>query len=348
MIKQKARWAITVSGALMLVLACALFLPPEPPVVKGRVADFPHDLHASDEVGLDCEECHLDAETEAYAGMPTLDMCWLCHEESTELDKPLQLQLAGFILPGDEEATWSKVTYSAVESNFSHKEHLESGAECLDCHDGVDQSKRVSWSWKSSMGDCVSCHEHDSGAAPVEDCVACHAEIDQTTLPANHDGGWTRVHGILTLDGPENPDLPNRNCTLCHQKSACDACHTTELPVGHTEGWRLRGHGFSALLDRRKCATCHNEASCDSCHSTVTPKNHRASWGGKTSSHCISCHLPSGSEDTCNACHRGTPSHQLASIRPGPPHPGPGSDCRSCHIPLNHIDNGQSCTLCHH
>ncbi len=334
-------------AATLVLTACAFLMPSAPPVVEGRVASFPHDVHVDDEVALDCIECHMDAEDGPMAGMPTLDMCWACHEEATQKDKPLEAQLVGFVLPSDVEATWSTVTRAAIDSNFSHQTHLEAGTDCLDCHIGVDQADRVDWDWHISMDQCINCHEHSDGLAPTDDCKACHQDIDQFTMPANHNGGWDRVHGMLSLDGPGCPDQPSRNCSLCHSDSSCDNCHATTEPSNHTEAWRLRGHGFSAQMNRESCATCHTEASCDSCHSTMTPVSHGGNFGGRTSAHCVGCHLPLGSEDSCTACHKSTPSHLQASLRPGPPHPGPVSDCRSCHFPLDHIDNGQDCNSCH-
>jgi hypothetical protein len=54
------------------------------------------------------------------------------------------------------------------------------------------------------------------------------------------------------------------------------------------------------------------------------------------------------SSTSCGVCHKGTPSHALAT--PLPPDHVPGMNCRMCHgngQPLPHVDNGDSCTLCH-
>jgi len=55
--------------------------------------------------------------------------------------------------------------------------------------------------------------------------------------------------------------------------------------------------------------------------------------------------------ESCFVCHKGTPSHNLAPPMPAfPPH-NAAMDCRSCHgvtAPLPHVDNGDSCTFCHH
>ncbi|MBC8405160.1 MAG: cytochrome c3 family protein [Planctomycetes bacterium] len=196
-------------AATLVLTACAFLMPSAPPVVEGRVASFPHDVHVDDEVALDCIECHMDAEDGPMAGMPTLDMCWACHEEATQKDKPLEAQLVGFVLPSDVEATWSTVTRAAIDSNFSHQTHLEAGTDCLDCHIGVDQADQVDWDWHISMDQCINCHEHSDGLAPTDDCKACHQDIDQFTMPANHNGGWGRMQGQPSIDGSGSPHPPS-------------------------------------------------------------------------------------------------------------------------------------------
>ncbi len=344
--KHNAFFLIAAAAAMLLTAACAFFVPDEPPVVEGRAADFPHDVHHSDDVGMDCVECHDGAEDQERAGMPTLGQCWQCHEEAKELEKPFERQLAGFVLPGAEEATWSTVTAPSIEFTFSHSDHVAADLDCLDCHIGADTSVKVTWDWKMTMSECVNCH--DQGIAPaVQDCAGCHDGLDQNTVLPSHDGSWMQIHGALALGGHDCQDQASRNCSLCHQRSECDSCHASTEPISHTESWRRRGHGLAAQLDRNRCATCHTESSCDSCHRVEEPISHGVTWGGATSFHCVGCHIPLGSDDSCTACHRGTPSHRTASRRPGPPHPGAGSDCLSCHLPLEHIINGQDCSLCH-
>ncbi len=342
----RSRHLLMFAGSVALfVAACALFIPAPRPLVPGRAGIFPHAVHVGEDVGLECTDCHTTAEESAQAGMPTLDVCWNCHDQGVDQDTPLEEQPAGFILPGDQEPTWTSVTKLSVQTKFSHAKHLEAGASCEDCHSGVSQSEVVSRDWKVGMNECMSCHQ--GLGVTVQDCQDCHEGLDQDTMPPNHTADWQRIHGAYGSDGASWDGAPEQNCSLCHTQTSCDSCHKRTQPQDHTEPWRERGHGFAAQLDRDRCATCHTEASCDRCHRTALPVTHGGIWGGTTSAHCASCHLPLGSDDSCSVCHKGTPSHQQAPLRPGPPHPGATADCRSCHTPLDHFDNGQDCTLCH-
>jgi hypothetical protein len=123
-------------------------------------------------------------------------------------------------------------------------------------------------------------------------------------------------------------------CSLCHTESTCTTCHQESPPENHNNFWRIRGHGIAAQMDRGNCATCHRADSCDRCHAEVLPQNH----GGR---------FPLQSNG-CIVCHKGTPSHALAT--PLPPSHNPGMNCRQCHgvdQPLPHVDNGANCTMCH-
>ena len=133
---------------------------------------------------------------------------------------------------------------------------------------------------------------------------------------------------------------------MCHEESSCDSCHRDEMPANHNNYWRRRAHGLTARMDRENCAACHEPNYCDRCHETVTPQNHNGLWGSTKNTHCFSCHLTGGGQQSCSLCHvGGAPSHSLAP--PQPPGHDPSSDCRSCHQILTHVDDGSDCNLCH-
>lgn len=341
----RTRKALITVAAASLAAACSLVVPKPGPPVPGRAGVFPHAIHVADG-GMACADCHELAEGAAHAGMPGLDLCWSCHDEAGDPATPLARQPAGFRLEGDPDATWSAVTASSVPTQFSHAVHQSAGLECESCHPGVADSDSVQRAWKVGMPECLDCH--DENGVDVGGCAGCHLGLDETTPPASHaDPSWRRTHGPFGAEGVCWGAAPAMDCALCHRESSCDSCHQRTPPADHTEPWRVRGHGFSAALERERCDTCHKEDSCDRCHSTAEPVTHGGIWGGGTSAHCGSCHLPLGSDESCATCHRGTPSHRSAPARPGSPHPGASADCRSCHVPLDHFDNGQACTLCH-
>lgn len=180
-------------------------------------------------------------------------------------------------------------------------------------------------------------------------CIDCHDDITSPKVkPKNHDLSWVREHGSFS---GQKAGFKNENvCYQCHTEAQCTSCHMQEEPDNHTEFWRERGHGVSVSLDRSKCTTCHVTTEfCERCHNSVQPRSHNAAWGNSTNIHCNNCHFPVnaiGSQE-CNVCHKSTPSHNSTPNMPSNALHFVGANCRDCHRPLRHPDNGSECTSCH-
>lgn len=300
---------------------------------------FPHAAHG-EEAGLDCTACHAGAESGDEPGMPKLSQCQLCHKDLDE-GKPPEQQATAFFLENALQA--QRLAALTDEVRFSHQAHVASyGIACADCHGDLAANPRVTADVRVTMAKCVDCHA--ARKAPNE-CATCHQEIRIDRPPADHVASWKREHGgALRMGGREE----SGSCAICHQQSACDACHRTELPQDHGGYWRRRGHGVAVAVDRNRCATCHQSDSCDRCHQESSPVSHTASWGSPRDRHCVTCHLPLGGDQGCATCHQAAPSHALAA--PLPANHAPGMNCRQCHgltAPLPHPDKGDQCTACH-
>lgn len=178
-------------------------------------------------------------------------------------------------------------------------------------------------------------------------CSTCHDDgRTRQTPPPGHDATWIKNHGkTIQKFGFKAAST----CTVCHTEATCTQCHQQEAPANHNEYWKLRGHGLTMGLNRNQCTTCHRSDFCERCHSETTPVNHRAAWGSPTNQHCQNCHFPitAAGAQKCAVCHQSTPSHDEAPTRPNNSLHGAGADCRGCHVPLGHPDNGMSCTVCH-
>ena len=188
---------------------------------------------------------------------------------------------------------------------------------------------------------------------PVEkgmECSSCHDDgRTRATKPVWHDIAWARNHGQQVRRFNFKPDSKT-TCYLCHTESTCTSCHKQEKPRNHNEFWRLKGHGLAVGLDRSRCFVCHRgEDFCQRCHSQTQPQDHTALWGAPSDQHCLSCHFPvaSAGAQRCAACHASTPSHTATPARPANSLHGASANCRDCHRPLRHPDNGAACTSCH-
>ena len=296
---------------------------------------FNHQLHVEQEE-IDCMSCHMWYEDEEQAGFPTLAACLLCHEDLDEEAAPARRASAFF---EDGEFKFSQVDALDPEIKFSHLAHVTDEEGCMDCHEAVVRSEGIRPWMATNMTQCVDCHE---AGGQSSSCDTCHEEVREDVEPWTHDGGWDRFHGLGVRDQSQ---LTVDQCAMCHEESSCVSCHQDQMPTNHNNYWRRRAHGLTAQLDRRNCAACHRTDFCDRCHMSATPQSHNGIWGGTKNTHCLSCHT-SGQDQSCSLCHSsGAPSHSLAP--PKPPGHIASSDCRSCHMILGHVDNGQDCNSCH-
>ena len=303
-----------------------------------RVTDYPHDVHLGQEA-LECEDCH---DFEDSAGLPTFplhDDCADCHNEPGDNDL-----LAAYFHAG--EGRWAHAGRQREEIILAHAAHTSNGkVSCRECHEDVASSAAIWSDVKMRMQDCVDCHRRTM--SEPEKCSTCHQQLDRQVRPRTHDTAFMAAHGERwrVAGGDATVD----QCSLCHTQGSCDDCHLTQRPRDHNQHWRGRGHGLLAGMDRSRCAVCHTRDTCDRCHSRERPRSHRSAFGGTRNSHCLGCHLPLGRGNDCAVCHFSTPSHDAAQPLPAnAAHRfATEAQCRECHFPPPHVDNGDACRFCH-
>lgn len=136
---------------------------------------FNHQIHVT-RAGLDCTTvCHVAATTEVYAGMPSKDVCFECHDPDDDetSENSEKARLAGYV-DADADIPWQRVAMTRPDVFFSHRRHVTGGKiECLRCHPGVEESAEplTQVSLVLRMASCLDCHEHEGADV---DCLACH------------------------------------------------------------------------------------------------------------------------------------------------------------------------------
>jgi hypothetical protein len=158
------------SAAILLFTALAVSLgsgsapsPPHQPV------DFFHRVHAGDRQ-IACSFCHRTAETAAFAGMPSTELCMRCHRvvipESPEIWKLRSYWELGQAIP------WARVNQLPANVYFSHEAHTAAaGMTCAPCHGQVAQMDNIFQTAPLTMGWCVDCHQKRKAST---DCWSCH------------------------------------------------------------------------------------------------------------------------------------------------------------------------------
>jgi hypothetical protein len=304
--------------------------------VEERVP-YRHKTHVR-KLNMKCSECHTQYEKNERAGMPAASICIDCHNKKEEHKKLLK----GYFTKEGEYI--ERKLGPRVPILVHHKRHaIDEKISCKKCHKKVKANKDIFKLKRSTHKSCFKCHENRKN-----DCNLCHqTSFGVAMMPKGHHRNFMKLHGQLANDGSE--DLAESKCMQCHVQSSCTQCHQQQPPQNHTHFWRQTGHGKFLKIDREQCSTCHQSSSCTQCHQETRPRTHRGNFGGRTNTHCISCHLDDN-DSSCATCHRVMPSHLGSSPMPGnPAHlQATSEDCRTCHLPFKtHIDNGDDCRLCH-
>lgn len=312
---------------------------------------FSHPLHVTQNE-IECVTCHPDAAMSRSSGdrlFPAMDACAACHDVEDE-------DACGTCHRDRENPEASPHPERPIA--FSHKDHLDRGAECARCHAGVMAAPDEQASALPAMATCMSCHD---GLTAANDCKLCHG--DRVTLADIHPGDWRHAHGDVAAHG-------DASCAGCHTRSStCLECHRGDNLTGFTHDLNYAfTHGLDAAGKETTCAGCHEtRLFCTDCHerNSRIPLDHsRIAWlsehGREARSdveRCASCH--DSGDPTCAraGCHsdfdgvRGTDQaiHDRDAgrfDRQGPWHNDAGYFCFQCHVSTGSPGTG-FCGYCH-
>lgn len=130
---------------------------------------FSHKTHVA--AGLACQMCHSNPDPGVLMTYPATGFCMSCHG-AIATDKPSIIRLREYSESGDP-VPWVRVYEVTPGVTWSHRAHLDAGAQCQTCHGDVGQRDAVAETTAVlAMSACIGCHE--AHGAPAE-CVSCHA-----------------------------------------------------------------------------------------------------------------------------------------------------------------------------
>jgi len=366
---------LLVAGASFLAMQAAAGARQEPAAgAEQKPVVFSHEVHLEQEIG--CTDCHTNAEQSMSAeddNRPEKEICLTCHEEGGKE--------VGSIAWGAPREAQGRVEKIVSELNFSHKAHLERGADCEYCHLAPEATQgKVAI---PSMESCSRCHENRAGR---NDCAICHKK-PSILRPDDHDYAWINHHREAARED-------DTRCGKCHSQNYCQECHegARPLPTQGAPQEELAPYGSQLAGDRMivekvhelnyrythpmdaegketECRTCHSsERFCADCHEGEgDPSRFKPSWhggpdwgavegavgtgGGRHAEMaerdielCAACHevTLAGTDPTCLRCHMDR-------------NPGLGNDPRTheedvvdkaVHGPW-HEDDDAVCYICH-
>jgi hypothetical protein len=130
-------------------------------IAPAQPVPFSHKHHVA-ELGLDCRNCHAQAETSATAGLPPTYTCMTCHSQIW--DQALMLGPVRASLANNEPLHWTRVNRLPDYVYFNHSVHVTAGVGCSSCHGQVDAMQMTYAAKSFTMEFCLTCHRNPKEA----------------------------------------------------------------------------------------------------------------------------------------------------------------------------------------
>jgi hypothetical protein len=171
--RPRGRLARRVSFGLAAVLLVAVVVPliaTRSPAVPQPVA-FNHRKH-TEELGLNCEFCHVYVRRGAHAGLPDARTCSMCH--STPQGTSEEAARVTRLIEEGDPLRFNKLFRLAPHVFYTHRRHVElAELECATCHGEIAATERPPKRplVEITMEFCMDCHREQGQTL---DCNACH------------------------------------------------------------------------------------------------------------------------------------------------------------------------------
>jgi mono/diheme cytochrome c family protein len=165
---------------------------------------FSHKIHAGD-YEIDCKYCHTGVMKGKSATIPSVNVCWNCHNQIREGSTTGTNEIA-LIVKAVETNTpieWVRVHNLPDLAYFNHAQHVNvGGQECQTCHGPVETMDVVRQHSLLTMGWCIDCHRktnvNSKGNAYYDNLVEFHAKKKGQGTP-------------MTVE-----DIGGLECSKCH------------------------------------------------------------------------------------------------------------------------------------
>jgi cytochrome c551/c552 len=121
---------------------------------------FSHKIHVK-ENKIDCLFCHNSPEYSRESGIPTTNICMLCHNKikSGKRSGRYEINKINESYKNQKPIEWIKIHNLPDHVFFSHAQHVSVGKiDCKTCHGEIEEMHITSQHSSLSMGWCVKCH----------------------------------------------------------------------------------------------------------------------------------------------------------------------------------------------
>ena len=175
-------------------------------VAPAQPVPFSHKHHVG-ELGIDCRNCHAQAETYETAGLPPTHTCMTCHSQiwtGSPMLAPVRDSLAN-----NQPLQWTRVNHLPDYVYFNHSVHVTAGVGCSSCHGAVDTMQLTYAAQSFTMRFCLECHRNP------QDSLRPQSEVWNTewTPPDNQ----AEIGAALAKQHNVPSAQLLTNCSTCHR-----------------------------------------------------------------------------------------------------------------------------------
>ncbi len=140
---------------------------------------FSHKIHVK-ENKIECIFCHNSPEFSRESGIPTTNVCMLCHNKikTGEMSGQFEISKIRNSFKNKKPIEWIKVHNLPDHVFFSHAQHVSVGKiDCKTCHGAIEEMN-ITYQYSSlSMGWCVECHRKSNVQFEENNYYSNHEEL---------------------------------------------------------------------------------------------------------------------------------------------------------------------------
>jgi len=156
---------------------------------------FSHKIHAG-QYEIDCKYCHVGVMKGKSATIPSVNICWNCHNQIRSGAVTGEGEIAKIVKAYETNTPiqWVRIHNLPDLAYFNHAQHVNvGGQECQTCHGQIQEMDVVRQHSLLTMGWCIDCHRktdvNTKGSAYYDKLVELHNQSKKGNMKVEDIGG---------------------------------------------------------------------------------------------------------------------------------------------------------------
>jgi cytochrome c2 len=163
---------------------------------------FSHKIHAG-QYEIDCKYCHVGVMKGKSATIPSVNICWNCHNQIREGSITGKGEIAKIVKAYETNTPieWVRIHNLPDLAYFNHAQHVNvGGQECQTCHGEIQTMDVVRQHSLLTMGWCIDCHR----------------KTDVNTKGNKYYDNLVELHNNQKKGPMKVEDIGGLECSKCH------------------------------------------------------------------------------------------------------------------------------------